>query len=135
MEFKNINKAADTTEQRHPALIEITSDLESLREMQAELAALIQQQGEQISHIEDVVVITSDRVAGASQDLECAVEYQKSYNKTRMIVLAGATGMLLLTTPILGVGVKVLGPIAYAAYVYPKVSIPIGALLALKYTF
>lgn len=130
MEFKNINKAVDTTEQRHQALTEIATDLESLREMQAELASLIQQQGEQISHIEDVVVITSDRVVDATQDLGSAA----SYNKTRMFVLAGATGVLLLTTPVLGVGAKVLGPIAYAAYAYPKVSIPLGALLAIKFS-
>lgn len=122
----------DILAERQQQLYDLERDVADLRQLQIELATLIEQQGSQIEHIEDIVIITHDRVVEGNQELERAVEYQRSYGKFRVCVLLGASAILLATTPVFSIGAKLAGPITAAIISYPKVSIPIAALFTLK---
>jgi len=118
--------------ERKHKLQDIERDIADLRQLQLDLATLVEQQNTQIDHIEDIVVITNDRVAEGNRELVQAVEYQRSYGKLRAYILLGAGVVLVATTPVLSIGAKLAGPIATAAVSYPKVSIPLAALFTLK---
>lgn len=126
--FTAVEPSLAAVESRHAQIASLTKDIEELREIHLHLAELVNQQSSQIDHIEDVVMITKDRVASGTQQLTQAVEYQTRYNRIKLAFMVGAGGVLLVTTP-LG---AVAGPLAKAAWAYPQISIPLGALFTLK---
>ena len=122
----------DILTERRQQLYDLERDVADLRQLQIDLAALVEQQGSQIDHIEDIVIITNDRVVEGNRELSQAVEYQRSYRNYRTYILLGAGAVLIATTPVLSIGAKLAGPITAAITSYPKVSIPIAALFTLK---
>jgi len=122
----------DMIERRKEDIDQVCREIEELKELQKEFAILVSEQSNQITHIEDVVQSTKNQVDKGRSDIQQAVEHNRSYNRTRNIILLGATGVVLVTTPALGIVSKIGMPLLQAAWTYPNISIPIGALLTLK---
>jgi len=132
-DLQKVQPDFELLKERNVRIKELEQEMSDLHEMQIEFAKLVQQQGEQLSHIEDLVVVTNTEVKEANHELATATQLQNKHRWIKNGILLGATGILLATTPVIAVGSKVIGPLAVAAYTYPKVSIPIGAMMAIKY--
>ncbi|EUB61324.1 Syntaxin-1A [Echinococcus granulosus] len=87
-------------EARHADIIKLEKSIEEMREMFAQIALLVDQQGDLIDNIEHNVGMAVDRVEAAKASVEKAVKTQKSARKKKIIcyIILGVLILILITT-------------------------------------
>lgn len=129
----DVQECSDDIQKKHDDIQKLMREIEELKELQQQFAHFVNEQSTQINHIEDMVVSSNSIIKKGNQDIQQAVILNNSYNTKRNILLLTATGVLLLTTPMIPITAKIGLPILNAVWMYPKISIPIAAILTLKF--
>lgn len=120
--MSNIYTSIDNRDEK---IKHLENDLVSILEIQKELAIMIERQGSHIDYIEDMIISSKHNSEKALVELD---KISNPSTPIKTYILIGATGLLMATTPIIGVLLKT----ASLAILYPKISLPITAILTYK---
>ena len=84
-------------ETRKEAMQKLESDMQKLYELFAEIAILVEQQGDQVDNVMGNVINTEAYVEKANEDVRKAVEYQSSARKKKICIAITCVIVLIIT--------------------------------------